>query len=222
MLNLTTAALVGLFKEEHIETLIHMYSTKELMKVFCQALKFDINQTVIAEKAAFYHDVGKVFFRSLDRLTGKLTSAQYDVIKSHTDYGAKALSECQTLPSEVIEVAKYHHERMDGSGYFGLKGSEIPMLCRMMAIIDVYDAIRGLRSYRHGQTHAEAIEILKEGRTEVDPMLMDIFLRIDYTELDNIIGYYHNPSNIQLKIKDRTVDIYSQILPSRTDALKRA
>ena len=195
MLKATLDSLVNLFGEEHLETLMHMYSCKEIMRVFAQDLQMSLDEITLAEQSAFYHDVGKVFFRTLAYNSCILSQAEYDVIKEHTTYGAKALLECTNLPKEVVETAKYHHERRNGTGYYGLLGVEIPLMARIMAIIDVYDAIRGKRTYRPSMNHSEAL-LMIDNSDWFDPSLIDTFIAIPQSTLDGIIAYYHDETHI--------------------------
>lgn len=79
---------------------------------------------------------------------GKLTEEEYNIIKGHTLTGAQILSEIASVP-DLIEGAKYHHERYDGKGYpCGLKGEDIPEIAALIAVADAYDAMTSNRSYR--------------------------------------------------------------------------
>ena len=86
-----------------------------------------------------------------------------------------------------LDITRYHHEKWDGSGYlFELKGEEIPLSARMMALADVYDALRSKRVYKPAYPHAETLEIIEEGRGKhFDPMLVDLFLEshLEFAEL---------------------------------------
>ena len=201
MLKASLDALVDLFCKDHIETLMHMHSCRAIMRLFCQQLKMSIDDCVVAEDAAFYHDVGKVFFRTLIHSERALTEAEYDVIKSHTCYGYKVLMECTNLSKDVVETAMYHHERWDGTGYYGLESVEIPRLSRIMAIIDSYDSMRSIRNYRVQLDHAESIRILNNP-SKYDPELLSEFLQIPKDELDRIIEFYHNEEQMTRLIHD--------------------
>ena len=77
-----------------------------------------------------------------------------------------------------LDITRYHHEKWDGSGYlFELKGEEIPLSARIMALADVYDALRSKRVYKPPFTHEKAIEIITQGKgNHFDPTLVDLFL----------------------------------------------
>lgn len=100
-------------------------------------------------RIALLHDIGKLGIpEGILNKPGKLTDEEYELIKSHTTKGAEILAEIKSMP-EIIEGAKYHHERFDGKGYpCGLKGTDIPKIAAIIAVADAYDAMTSKRSYR--------------------------------------------------------------------------
>jgi len=138
-------------------------------------------------KSALLHDVGKIKIRDDILLKpARLTDEEFTKMKSHSQYG-KALLEnleskvpSQTFLKYAIVLAYSHHERWDGTGYpDGLKGEEIPLQARMMALADVYDALTSERPYKEPYPHEKAMEIIAEGRgTQFDPDLTDLFVRL--------------------------------------------
>jgi putative two-component system response regulator len=118
---------------------------------------------------------------------GKLTSEEFDRMKSHTVIGADNLQLVyNNYPGNMfvgmgIEIALYHHERWDGSGYpDGLVGKNIPLPARIMALADVYDALRSDRCYRKGLTHDQTRSIILEGDgKQFDPEVVMAFLRLE-------------------------------------------
>lgn len=135
--------------------------------------------------SSILHDIGKVGVSDAILLKpGKLTDAEFEVIKKHPVLGGNAL---QAIASQMKnksflvlgrEVAYYHHERWDGKGYpKGLKGEEIPLSARHVALADVYDALTSQRSYKKPFTHATAREIIVAERGKsFDPDIVDAFL----------------------------------------------
>lgn len=130
------------------------------------------------------HDIGKVSIADAILLKpGRLTPEEYDIMKKHTEYGARAL-ECADSedPDGMLKVAKQiaasHHEKWDGSGYpRGLRGEQIPLPARLMAVADVLDALMSLRTYRHAMTYDQAIQAMVEARGKhFDPDLVDALL----------------------------------------------
>lgn len=136
-------------------------------------------------RAAALHDVGKVGIPDAILLKpGKLTAAEFAVMKSHTELGAELLEGLiqdygsYSMISMGAEVARCHHERWDGSGYpAGLNGREIPLSARIVAICDVYDALTSRRVYKDAWTHEETAATMRaESGKHFDPELLDIFL----------------------------------------------
>lgn len=135
--------------------------------------------------AAPLHDVGKIKISDVIlNKPGKLTDEEFELMKNHVVEGGKLIA--QTLKDVTgnsylniaKDVATYHHERWDGRGYMNhLKGEEIPLAARIMAIADVFDALVSKRSYKEPFTYEKALEIMKEeSGTHFDPYLMEVFL----------------------------------------------
>jgi putative two-component system response regulator len=112
---------------------------------------------------AVLHDVGKIGIPDaiLDK-PGSLTSAEYAVVKRHPDQGARIVAPLRSLRA-VVPLIRWHHERMDGAGYpDGLFGAAIPLVVRILAVADVYDALSNPRPYREAMPPARCLEILDE------------------------------------------------------------
>ena len=98
--------------------------------------------------------------------------------------GVKILKPLHTF-DDISDWIEYHHERMDGNGYYGLKGDEIPLPARIIAIADTYSAVTMRRSYKAPRSHEDAVEIIKSvAGTQLDSDLVDIFLTIPKAELE--------------------------------------
>ena len=133
------------------------------------------------------HDVGKISVRdSILQKPGKLTDCEFEEMKGHAMYGETVIDKIGNYIKDPVflKYAKIltgnHHEKWDGSGYpRGLKGHDIPLLGRLMAIADVYDALISERPYKKAFTHERSVEIMKAGRgTHFDPALLDLFLEV--------------------------------------------
>jgi putative two-component system response regulator len=128
------------------------------------------------------HDIGKIGIS--DRILlkpGKLTDAEWEIIKTHTTIGAELLSGGRSEMIRIAcKIALTHHEKWDGSGYpFGLKGEDIPLAGRICAIADVFDALISPRPYKKAWPIDEALQKIKEeSGKHFDPQLVPIFLRI--------------------------------------------
>jgi putative two-component system response regulator len=150
-------------------------------------------------KTAPLHDIGKVGIPdSILLKPGRLTIEEFEIMKKHTTYGVEALSHeigsVEIVPSFVrtaIEIAGTHHERFDGSGYpKGLAGTDIPLPGRLMAIIDVYDALMSKRVYKPAFDYEVTLDLItKERGKHFDPALLDAFLEIKDQIHDISIAY---------------------------------
>ena len=137
--------------------------------------------------SAQLHDVGKINISDLIlNKPGKLTDKEFELIKSHCAEGERIVDRIigKTKDDGFLLHAKkfagYHHEKWDGTGYpRGLRGKEIPLEGRIMAIADVYDALISERPYKKPFTHEQAVEIIKNGNgTHFDPKIAEAFLSI--------------------------------------------
>ena len=137
------------------------------------------------EKSAPLHDVGKI--RIPDAVLnkpGKLTPDEYEIMKTHATAGKeiieKAISTIEggSYLDAARDMAAYHHERWDGKGYpEGLKGEEIPLSARVMAVADVFDALCSTRIYKPAFPLEEALKIIEEGKgTQFDPKCVEVFM----------------------------------------------
>ena len=136
-------------------------------------------------QSAALHDIGKVGVPDAILLKpGSLTREEFEIVMQHPLIGGEVLERTQELlgkDSFVVyarEITEFHHEKWDGSGYpRGLKGEEIPLLARIMAIADVYDAIVTRRPYKEPLEHGEAVAIIRAGAgVHFDPGLVEVFL----------------------------------------------
>lgn len=132
------------------------------------------------ETTGLLHDIGKIAIPEKILLKpGKLTVEEYEIIKTHPELGEKLVNGIEKLKL-VSNWLKSHHERFDGKGYpEGLKGEEIPISSRIIAIADTYDAMTSNRAYRKALSHEEAMaEIKLCAGTQFDPKLADIFVNL--------------------------------------------
>src|ERR1051325_820804 len=128
---------------------------------------------------ALLHDVGKLAVPDhILNKPGHLSAAEFEKTKIHTIVGAEILSRVH-FPYPVIPIVKHHHERWDGAGYpDGLKGEQIPITARIMAVVDCFDSVREDRPFRTGMTRAEAIALLRKGAgTHFDPNIVELFVQ---------------------------------------------
>ena len=137
-------------------------------------------------KAAPLHDIGKVGIPdNILNKSGRLSEDEWEVMKTHAAIGESVLSSANVevesdhgVIKKAIQIAGGHHEKWDGSGYpRGLKGNEIPLAARIMALADVYDAVVSERVYKTGWSHEDAMkEILNKSGTHLDPLVVNALI----------------------------------------------
>jgi len=136
------------------------------------------------EAAALLHDTGKLAVPEyILNKPGKLTATEFEKMKLHASVGADILSAIN-FPYPVVPIVRHHHESWDGSGYpTGLKGTDIPIGARILAVVDCFDALTSDRPYRPRMSDADALKILLDRRGSMyDPLIIDTFVRI-YEEI---------------------------------------
>jgi HD-GYP domain-containing protein (c-di-GMP phosphodiesterase class II) len=191
---------------EHINR-VAMYSgfiAEELQKTKKYKDYIDESYIEAIEKGTPLHDIGKMGIPDKILLKkGKLNDKEFNIIKKHPVIGADILSQIKGKhPNNKFlniseQIIRYHHEKWDGSGYpEGLKKEEIPLSARIMAICDVYDALRTERPYKKPFSHKKAVEIIEADKeTHFDPLIADIFLK-NSEKINNIFINNNKESNI--------------------------
>ena len=133
------------------------------------------------ERAGLIHDVGKLTVPdAILRKPGRLTPEEYEVVKQSPLRGNEVIGRMASLREELPGVL-HHHEWYDGSGYpHGLRGGDIPLAARILAVADVYDALTSERSYRGALSEDEALAHLRQmAGTQFDPAVVEAFVRIE-------------------------------------------
>lgn len=146
--------------------------------LIAKKLGLDSKKVQEIEKFSPLHDIGKVVIpNEVLNKPGKLTSEEFEQVKKHSIIGYQLIQNIG-LGKTAENIAKYHHEKWNGTGYpLGLKGEEIPIEARIASIVDTYDNLRQDKAYREGMTHEKAIEIIKnESGISFDPKLVEIFI----------------------------------------------
>jgi response regulator RpfG family c-di-GMP phosphodiesterase len=192
----TIYALVKLSESRDDDTGSHLTRVSQFCSLLTEKLRQlpkyrkYINDDYIhnISEASTLHDIGKVGIPDQILLKpGKLTSEEYESIKRHTIIGSTILSEIKKRYENNVfldlgyHIVRSHHERWDGTGYpDGLAKEDIPLSARIMAIVDVYDALRSKRVYKKAYSHEESLQIIKAGiGTQFDPDIATIFLKYD-------------------------------------------
>ncbi len=159
----------------------HSERVSALSRAIGQALGLDSKERSDLQWASVLHDLGKIGTpESILRKRGRLSAAEYHNIQEHPGQGADILEPIAQL-TVALPAIRHHHERFDGTGYpDGLQGEAIPLLARVIAVADTYDAITSSRAYRAARSHAEAITIMREcAGTQLDPHLVDLFMQLE-------------------------------------------
>ena len=168
----------------------HSFRVARYSVALAEKIGWDLSEVRILGTEGLLHDIGKIGIPdAVLNKPGRLTDEEFTIIKSHTVVGDKILGHSGSL-TDAAKVARHHHERYDGRGYPDhLRGEEIPLHARLVAIADAYDAMRSDRIYRKGLA-PDVIrgEMIKGRGTQFDPELLDHFLELmDTTDvLDKI------------------------------------
>lgn len=198
----TITAMTKLAEERDDDTGHHIDRTSEFCKMLAKGAKDrEIYTDKITEKfienvfhASPLHDIGKVAIPDAILLKpGKLTFEEFEIMKTHTNHGARYLNGvlARFPKNEFVRtgarIAISHHEKWDGSGYpVGTSGEKIALEGRIMAIADVYDALRSKRVYKDAFSHEKSVAIIFEGKGKhFDPHLTDVFMDLN-KEFDSV------------------------------------
>ena len=172
-------ALAAEFRDD--STGQHTARVGQMASLIAKKLGLPEAQVTLMRRAAPLHDVGKIGVPDAILLKlGKLTTEEFDVVKTHTAIGARILSGSRfPILRLAEEIAFSHHERWDGSGYAGIPRDSIPLPGRIVAVADVFDALIQQRSYKEAWPVDEAVaEIERQRGRHFDPALVDAFLRV--------------------------------------------
>jgi len=194
---ISSMAILSEFRDT--DTGAHIQRTKLYVKLMLEklgkAVAYSAEMKELIWHSAPLHDIGKVAIPdSILLKPGRLTPEEFEVMKKHAQYGSVAIKRTQEIMAEnsflnfAGEIAEFHHEKWDGSGYpHGLSGAAIPLSARIMAIADVYDACISERPYKDPIPHVEVVKIIAEGSgTHFDPDLVRLF--VDNNEEFDRIG----------------------------------
>lgn len=177
----------SMYRDE--ETGAHIRRVGHCSAVIADALGWSWNEVENIRMAAPMHDIGKIGIPdSILQKAGPLTPAEFEVMKGHTVIGAQMLAGSDSAVLELGRIiALSHHERWDGAGYPNhLAGTAIPESARIVAIVDVYDALTHDRVYRKALPVSEALNVLEKGRgTHFDPELLELFFTLT-SEMEQI------------------------------------
>jgi len=181
----TVEALVQALEAKDNYTSGHSARVGKLAVAIAEGLQMSEDKVESLKYAAVLHDVGKIGVSEIILTKeGALLESEWEAIRSHPVMGQTIIKGIKFL-FDIGDVVRHHHERYDGQGYpDGIKGEEIPLESRIIAVADTYDAITSDRSYRKGRTHDQAIEeINKVAGSQLDPKLVEVFCKVVTREL---------------------------------------
>ena len=181
----TVEALVQALEAKDTYTSGHSARVGKLAVAIAEEIGMSEDKIESLKYAAVLHDVGKIGVSEIIlNKEGELLDSEWEAIRSHPVIGQTIIKGIKFM-FDIGLVVRHHHERYDGQGYpDGIKGEEIPLESRIIAVADTYDAITSDRSYRKGKTHDEAIEELKRvAGSQLDPELVIIFCKVVTSEM---------------------------------------
>ena len=185
-------------------TAAHIMRMSNYAAVLAKGLNFPPGQIEMVLQASPMHDVGKIGIPDGILLKkGKLEDKEWEIMRQHTMIGSRILQESHSDFLKAGElIAATHHEKWDGSGYpNGLKGEEIPLLGRICAVADVFDALTTKRPYKEAFSNEEAFDILRKGQeTHFDPKVVDVFFN-NVSEIETVQSKYREGS-VELETLD--------------------
>ena len=232
-----SAAIIGFAKLTEYrdkDTGSHLERIREFTRIMAQSLRKlpkyagYITDDYLEDLAlsSILHDVGKVGISDTILLKpGRFLPEEYEQIKAHSQLGGDALDvvDKQLTKTSFLtmgkEIAYYHHERWDGSGYpEGRKGEEIPLSARIVAMADVYDALTSKRPYKEAYSHGKAVEIIAQERgKQFDPEIVDAFME-NHEVFMRIRRFFEFESNPELMVG--LLESPKKKLASRAGSLK--
>ncbi|MCA1056432.1 HD domain-containing protein [Rossellomorea aquimaris] len=176
------AVIAGTLDARDPYTAGHSKRVAEFSVSIAKECGWSLGEMDLLRKSALLHDIGKIGIRDHVLLKeGKLTDEEFEQIKTHPVIGSDIVESVRLTPDlhPILPGIKHHHERYDGLGYPDqLKGNEIPVFGRLMAVADAFDAMTSDRPYRKGMPFHKAFAILEKGRgSQWDPVFVDAFFR---------------------------------------------
>lgn len=187
----TVEALVNTIEAKDVYTQGHSKHVASLSVCLYDHLPRQDKKTInkhMLRYAGFLHDIGKIGVSdTIINKVGVLTDEEREEMKKHPQIGKDIISS-NVMLSSIGDWILYHHERIDGSGYHGLKDEEIPLEAKIISVADTYSALTTDRSYHKGKDHTRALEIMQEvAGSQLDKTLIDVFSKISVKELKKCV-----------------------------------
>lgn len=176
----TVRSLVTAIEAKDPYTRGHSERVAKYSRALAEAMGLSRLDVDRVERAALLHDVGKIGI-SLDTLASPkmLTEEEYDAVRLHPSLGSSLIADVEFL-RDIVDIVRHHHERYDGGGYpDSLAGDQIPLLARILAVADSYDAMTSDRAYRAQRSKAEAVEeLIRASGTQLDATIVSQFTAV--------------------------------------------
>lgn len=176
----TILALINLTEERDTYTAGHTRRVAEYAKMLAESMGYTEDEVTKLYEASILHDIGKIVTPDSVLLKpGKLSPKEYDIIKEHVIVGESILYNIN-FDKDIVDIVKYHHERYDGSGYpYGLIGEEVPMMARILAVADTFDAMTTNRIYKPRKNIDISLDELQSlSGTQYDPLVVEHALKV--------------------------------------------
>jgi HD-GYP domain-containing protein (c-di-GMP phosphodiesterase class II) len=189
----TLEALTSAIDAKDQYTLGHSERVAHLTWMLARAVGLDEHEASRMRVAGLVHDVGKIGVpEHVLTKPGRLNEDEFAWIRRHPEIGYKILKDIPQL-SDILPGVLHHHERWDGQGYpGGLAGEEIPLVARIIALADAFDAMSSTRTYRAAMSRTEVItEVLRQTGKQFDPALVPLFVKLDYSGFDEMVTDHH-------------------------------
>jgi putative nucleotidyltransferase with HDIG domain len=162
------------------ETYEHCVRVSRMCMRTATELKLSPLEVAIATYSGLLHDLGKIKVpTNILNKPDRLTAEEFDIMKKHTQFGVDLIAPLVGVDffKQVSQAVLYHHERVDGNGYFGIKSEEIPYCAKIILVVDTVDAMTQDRAYRKGRSFDVACEeLIRCSGTQFEPVVVDAFL----------------------------------------------